>query len=295
MDTLMCGAVLSLGLPAPLTIIHLQVMLSIMENFGNIGWTRLEDVALVRRRRLILDHIDWEIAPGEHWVVLGANGSGKTTLLQLLAGYLWPTEGRITVLGERFGHTDLRELRKRIGWVGSFLGAQIPPAQKPLDLIVSGKYASLGNFNPPVQQDYEEARELAERFHCGSILDSPYAVLSQGEKQRLLIARALIPRPQLLILDEPCAGLDLVAREQLLRSLEQLAGGHEAPTLILVTHHLEEIMPVWSHVLVLKEGRCLARGRKEDLLVDAILSEAFGIAIQVAVNNGRYAANFVAG
>jgi iron complex transport system ATP-binding protein len=286
---------LGLRLLTSSTVTCLQVMLSIMDEFEDMNWTRLEEVTFVRRQRLILDHIDWEIAPGEHWVVLGANGSGKTTLLQLLAGYLWPTEGRITVLGERFGHTDLRDLRKRIGWVGSFLGAQIPPAQKPLDLIVSGKYASLGNFNPPVEQDYEEARELAQRFHCENILDLPYAVLSQGEKQRLLIARALIPRPQLLILDEPCAGLDLVAREQLLRSLEQLAGGLEAPTLILVTHHLEEIMPVWSHVLVLKGGRCLARGRKDEVLVDEVLSEAFDIAIQVAANNGRYAAHFAAG
>jgi iron complex transport system ATP-binding protein len=255
-------------------------------------WTRLEEVSLVRRQRLILDRIDWDIAPGEHWVVLGANGSGKTTLLQLLAGYLWPTRGRITVLGECFGHTDLRELRKRIGWAGSFLEAQIPPAQQPLDLIVSGKYASIGNFNPPTAQDYAQARELAARFHCTGILDLPYGVLSQGEKQRLLIARALIPRPQLLILDEPCAGLDLVAREQLLGSLEQLGRSPDAPAMILVTHHLEEIMPIWSHVLVLKEGRCLASGRKEDVLVSAVLSEAFDMAIQITSNGRRYAVNF---
>lgn len=276
----------------PPTVKQLQVILFAMDALENSNWTRLEDVSLVRRQRLILDHIDWNIARGDHWVVLGANGSGKTTLLQLLAGYLWPTKGRITVLGERFGHTDLRELRKRIGWVGSFLEAQIPPAQKPLDLIVSGKYASIGNFNPPTPEDHEEARELAERFHVGTILDLPYGVLSQGEKQRLLIARALIPRPQLLILDEPCAGLDLVAREQLLRSLDLLAGSPEAPTMILVTHHLEEIMPVWSHVFVLKAGRCLARGRKEDLLASEILTEAFGLAIQVTANGRRYSASF---
>jgi iron complex transport system ATP-binding protein len=257
-------------------------------------WIRLEDVSFVRRQRLILDTINWDVAPGNHWVVLGANGSGKTTLLELLAGYLWPTRGHVTVLGERFGHTDLRELRKRIGWVGSFLLAQIPPGQKPIDLIVSGKYASIGNFDAPTCQDYDEARELAERFHCADILDNPYGVLSQGEKQRLLIARALIPGPQLLILDEPYAGLDLVAREQLLLNLDQLGRGQDAPTMILVTHHLQEIMPVWSHVLVLKEGKCLVQGAKEQILQGEILSDAFGVILDVAHNDGRYSAHLVA-
>ena len=129
---------------------------------------------------------------GEHWVVLGANGSGKTTLLQILAGYLWPTSGDVTVLGEHFGEVDLRALRRKIGWVGSFLQAQVPPSQKPLEFIVSGKYASLGIFDKPEHEDFEEAARLAARLDCGKILDLPYAVLSQGEKQRLLIARALI-------------------------------------------------------------------------------------------------------
>ncbi|HBZ55845.1 MAG TPA: molybdenum ABC transporter ATP-binding protein [Syntrophobacteraceae bacterium] len=258
-------------------------------------WIRLEEVSFIRSQRLILEGINWDIASGEHWVVLGANGSGKTTLLELMAGYRWPTRGKITVLGERFGHTDLRELRKRIGWVGSFLLAQIPPGQKPLDLIVSGKYASIGNFNPPTSQDYAEARELAERFQCGGILDQPYGVLSQGEKQRLLIARALIPGPQLLILDEPYAGLDLVAREQLLLNLDQLGCSPGAPTMVLVTHHLQEIMPIWSHVLVLKGGKCLVQGTKEQILRGQVLSDAFGVALEVARNGGRYSARLVAG
>jgi iron complex transport system ATP-binding protein len=257
-------------------------------------WIHLEEVSFVRRQRLILDTINWDVAPGNHWVVLGANGSGKTTLLELLAGYLWPTRGHVTVLGERFGHTDLRELRKRIGWVGSFLLAQIPPGQKPLDLIVTGKYASIGNFSTPTAQDYAEAQELAERFHCSDILDNPYGVLSQGEKQRLLIARAMIPVPQLLILDEPYAGLDLVAREQLLLNLDQLGRSPEAPTMILVTHHLQEIMPVWSHVLVLKGGKCLVQGPKEQVLQGEVLSNAFGVVLNVAHNEGRYSARLVA-
>ncbi len=241
----------------------------------------LTDVSFIRKGRLILDAITWEVEPGANWVVMGANGSGKTTLLQLLAGYLWPTDGSITVLGRKFGQVDLRELRKSIGWVGSFLQAQIPPAQNPLDLIVSGKYASIGIYDNPGPEDYEQAEQLARRLHCGRILDSTYGVLSQGEKQRLLIARALIHNPRLLILDEPCSGLDLAAREQLLTTLENLGRAPDAPTLILVTHHVEEIMPAFTHVLLLKEGKIIARGEKKDALRRDLLKDAFGIDLEV--------------
>ncbi len=241
------------------------------------NWIDIKNVRFVRNRRLILDDISWEIEPREHWVLLGPNGSGKTTMLQILAGYLWPTSGDITVLGERFGEVDLRALRKKIGWVGSFLQAQVPPSQKPLEFIVSGKYASLGIFDKPEAADFEEAAALAERLDCGKILDSPYAVLSQGEKQRLLIARALIHKPRLLILDEPCSGLDIPSREQLLSTLEGLGRSPEGPTMILVTHYLEEIMPAFSHVFLLKSGRCAARGEKEEILGRGLLTQVFGI------------------
>ncbi len=249
---------------------------------------RLEHVDFIRSRRPILHDINWAVPENEQWVVLGPNGSGKTTLLQLLAGYLWPTNGSITVLGERFGEVDLRELRKRIGWVGSFLQMQIPPSQRPLDLIVSGKFASLGMFERPAPKDYEDARGLADRLQCSHLLDQPYGVLSQGEKQRLLIARAMIHHPRLLILDEPCAGLDLVAREQLLATLEILGRSNAGPTMVLVTHHLEEITPVFSHVLMLKAGRCVARGPKEDVLNDAQLSGVFGLDLKVERAGSRY-------
>jgi iron complex transport system ATP-binding protein len=254
----------------------------------NRNWISLEGVTFIRRQRLILDHIDWNVQPNTHWVVLGANGSGKTTLLQLLAGYLWPTRGNLTVLGERFGEIDLRELRKRIGWVGSFLQAQIPSSQRPLDLIVSGKFASIGIFDTPGAEDFEQASELASRLGCEKIIDLPYGVLSQGEKQRLLIARALIHHPQLLILDEPCAGLDIVAREQLLQTIEGLSREEKAPTMILVTHHLEEIVRGFSHVFLLKDGQCLAQGRKDEMLRSDLLSETFGIPIEVREEKGRY-------
>lgn len=251
-------------------------------------WICLEGVSFIRGQRLILDGISWTIRPGEHWVVLGANGSGKTTLLQLLAGYLWPTQGTVTVLGEPFGRTDLRELRKKIGWVGSFLEARIPPSMRPLDLIVSGKYASIGIFETPRDEDYEQALTLASELKCGGILDLPYGVLSQGEKQRLLIARAVIHQPRLLILDEPCSGLDLVARERLLETLEHLGRTPGGPTSIFVTHHLQEIMPAFTHALLLKEGRCLSQGKKEEVLRSELLTEAFGIPVKVNVEEDRY-------
>jgi iron complex transport system ATP-binding protein len=257
-----------------------------MENTSD--WISIRHVRFVRNRRTILHDISWDIRPGEHWTVLGANGSGKTTLLQLLAGYLWPTSGEITVLGKRFGEVDLRELRKKIGWVGSFLQAQVPPAQKPLDFIVSGKYASIGIFDKPTEKDYVEATNLANQLQVGGILDLPYAVLSQGEKQRLLIARAMIPKPKLLILDEPCSGLDLVSREQLLLTLEDLGRSSGGPTMILVTHHLEEIMPAFTHVFLMKSGCCAAAGSKEELLKRDVLSEIFGIPIEAGSENGRY-------
>ena len=255
---------------------------------GAEKWISLEDVSFVRSQRLILDRIFWDIQRGNHWVVLGANGSGKTTLLQLLAGYLWPTRGSVTVLGEEFGRTDVRELRKKIGWVGSFLEAQIPSSMSPLDLIVSGKYASIGIFENPKEEDYHHGLDLARQLKCSEILDLPYGVLSQGEKQRLLIARGLIHKPQLLVLDEPCAGLDLVAREQLLDTLEHLGRSAGGPTMIFVTHHLQEIMPTFTHAFLLRQGSCLAMGQKREILRSELLSQAFGIQVQVTAEGKRY-------
>lgn len=251
-------------------------------------WICLSGVKFVRSRRVILDDVSWEIRQGEHWTVLGANGSGKTTLLQLIAGYLWPTAGQITVMGKRFGEVDLRELRKEIGWIGSFLQASVPPSQRSLDFIVSGKYATLGIFQKPDEGDYVQAREIAARVRCEHILDQPYAVLSQGEKQRLLIARGLIHKPRLIILDEPCAGLDLVSREELLFTLENLGRSLDGPTMIVVTHHLEEITPSFTHALLLKSGRVAGAGARDIVLTADLLSNVFGVAIKAENKDGRY-------
>src|SRR5882724_11681606 len=209
---------------------------------------------------VILDDISWRVRRGEHWVILGANGSGKTSLLSALTGYLTPTAGEMEVLGETYGETDWRELRKHVGLVSSSVRQMMADDEPALETIVSGRYAII---------DYGSASSTAGRKHAAHILKSiefshlaarPWRVLSQGERQRVLIGRALMANPPLLILDEPCAGLDPVAREHFLQFLQKLGSRKGAPTLILVTHHVEEIMPAFSHVLLLKAVLVLAQG-----------------------------------
>ena len=235
----------------------------------------------------VLRGVTASISRGRMTAIWGESGSGKTTLLNIAAGYLWPTSGEIEVLGERFGRVDLRELRKRIGWVGSFLSEHMPPAQRPGEVIASGRHASIGIFDDPTPADLDRARELAAELGCEGVFDREWGVLSQGEKQRVLIARALMNDPDLLILDEPCSGLDLVARERLLQTLERVGRPASAPTLLFVTHHLEEVMPVFGHALLLREGRVLAQGRREGVLTAENLSAAFGIPLKVTTEGGR--------
>jgi len=218
----------------------------------------------VRRGQVeILRDVSWCVERGQHWVILGANGSGKTSLLSALTGYLTPSEGEVFLLGERFGHSDWRELRKHIGLVSSSVRQMMAEAEPALETVVSGKYAMIDFWGRTTRPDRVAAMRLLRQVECAYLADRPWQVLSQGERQRVLIARALMAKPQLLILDEPCAGLDPAAREQFLQFLQRLGRGKNSPTLVLVTHHVEEIMPVFSHVLVLKSGRVLAGGRKK--------------------------------
>src|SRR5690625_3314554 len=183
----------------------------------------MEDVSWRRDRKTILKQVNWKVINGQHWAILGLNGSGKTTLLNMLNGYIWPTTGSISVLGQLFGKTDIRELRKSIGWVSSSLEARIRSMQMTQDMVVSGKYASIGLYEDPTEADYEKASQLMEDLGCIHLLDRTYETCSQGEKQKVLIARALMAQPKLLILDEPTNGLDFIAREDLLNTIQQLA------------------------------------------------------------------------
>ena len=197
----------------------------------------------VDRDVLILDAIDWLVERGQHWVILGANGSGKTSLLSTLTGYTPLTAGEISVLGETYGRTDWRELRKRIGFVSSSVNQMMAGHETTLDTVISGRHAMIGMWGDIRAGERGQALRILRQVEADQIRDRPWRVLSQGERQRALIGRALMARPQLLILDEPCAGLDPVAREHFLQFIERLARRRGSPTLVLVTHHVEEIMP----------------------------------------------------
>lgn len=241
-----------------------------------------------RGNAVILEHICWQVLPGEHWVILGANGSGKTSLLCALTGYLTPTAGEVEVLGQRYGRTDWRQLRQRLGLVSSAIRQLIPPEEPALETIVSGKYAMIDFWGEMTAADRRRARQILRQIECLDLADRRWLFLSQGERQRVLIGRALMAKPAVLILDDPCAGLDPGAREHFLQFLQRLGRGARPPTLVLVTHHVEEIMPVFSHVLILKKARVMAQGPKKDALTSAALSAAFGEPARLRQTRGRY-------
>jgi iron complex transport system ATP-binding protein len=242
---------------------------------------------VVARGPVILKGIDWRVRPGEHWAVLGANGSGKTSLLNALSGYMMPTDGVVTVLGETYGENDWRDLRKRLGLVTASLAARVEPDENVLETVASGKDALINFWGKLSAADRRAAREILKRVECLPLEKRAWGTLSQGERQRVLIGRALRARPALLLLDEPCAGLDPAARETFVSFLGKLAR-RPSPTLVLVTHHVEEIPPAFSHALLLKNGRVLAAGPKEKTLTSAVLSRAFGAPVRLTAAAGRY-------
>ncbi len=243
----------------------------------------------VDRDALILDAVDWRVDAGQHWVILGANGSGKTSLLSVLTGYLAPTAGTISVLGETYGRADWRELRTRIGLVSSSIRQLMPPHESALNAVASGKRAMIGLWGEVGEADSSRAAEILCEVEAAYLSERPWRFLSQGERQRVLIGRALMADPQLLVLDEPCAGLDPVAREHFLAFIERLLGRPgSAPTLVLVTHHVEEIIAGFSHVLVLRAGEVLAAGSRESVMTSAILSRAFDAPVRLGADGGRY-------
>lgn len=250
----------------------------------------LTSVTWQRAGREILKDVNWRIEPNEHWCLFGLNGSGKTSLLNILNGYIWPTKGEVTVLGKRFGEVDLRDLRKLIGLVSTSLQQKLYGHESVEDIVISGKHASIGLYEQVTPQDRKRAGQLLERLGAGSLRERAFHTLSQGEQQRVLIARALMPSPKLLILDEPCSGLDLLAREQLLQMIGQLAEAADAPNLIYVTHHLEEVLPAFAKTLLLKEGTVFRTGFTSELLSSACLSEFLGHPVEVQSWNGRYLA-----
>lgn len=240
-----------------------------------------------RDNKTILQQVDWQVKEGENWAVLGLNGSGKTTLLNIINGYIWPTKGTVSVLGHAFGTVDLRELRKSIGWVSSSLQERMYMDQQTINLVISGKHASIGLYETPTAEDEQQAVQLMNRLGCGHLLGRVYASCSQGEKQKLLIARALMANPRLLILDEATNGLDFLSREALLTAIESIAASREAPGLLLVTHHIEEILPIYTHTILIRQGEVFAQGLTTDMLTPERLSSFFDVTVDVRWANGR--------
>ncbi|SVD26973.1 uncharacterized protein METZ01_LOCUS379827, partial [marine metagenome] len=229
------------------------------------------NLCLERGDTHILDCLNWRIEAGQHWVVLGPNGSGKTSLIAALTGYKSPTSGTIHILGKTYGENDWFQLRKQIGLVSSALDKLMAHDEPVLETIVSGKYAMIDLWQEPSLGDKRAAGAILKRIECSHLANRPWTQLSQGERQRTLIGRALMSKPKLLMLDEPCAGLDPAAREHFLQFLNRLGSKKNTPTIMLITHHLEEIMPVFTHALLLRGGKDIAKGRVNKILTSKSL------------------------
>jgi iron complex transport system ATP-binding protein len=252
---------------------------------------RMAGVGVRRGRSHLLRSIDWTVELDERWVVLGPNGAGKTTLLQLAAAQLHPSTGIAEVLGERLGAVDVFELRPRIGLTSAALAARVPGEETVLDVVVSAGYAVLGRW----REDYDlldtgRARHLLYQLGVQQLAERRFGTLSEGERKRVQIARALMTDPELMLLDEPAAGLDLGGREDLVRRLGLIAADEDAPALVLVTHHVEEIPPGFTHVLLLRGGRVVAAGPIATTLTAGALAETFGIALELARSGPRWSA-----
>jgi iron complex transport system ATP-binding protein len=254
----------------------------------------IQDLRVVRGGTEILQGIHWKVAAKENWVILGANGSGKTTLLSCVTGYVTPSAGTIEVLGKQYGKTDWRELRKEVGLVSSGIRHWIEDQQTALDVVASGRNAELNLWHPAKGTLLRQARRTLRQVECANLAHRPWAFLSQGERQRVLIGRALMARYRILILDEPCAGLDPVAREHFLEFLRRLASTEQTPNLVFVTHHVEEILPCFDKALVLARGAILSQGAIEKVITSQVMTEAFDSRITVQRRQGRYQLRFLA-
>jgi iron complex transport system ATP-binding protein len=252
------------------------------------------DVSLRRGGRVLVGPLNWAVELDERWVIVGPNGAGKTSLLRIAAATEHPSSGIAYVLGERLGRVDMAELRARVGLSSSSLAQRIPGNELVRDLVVSAGYAVLGRWQENYEDvDYDQAIDMLESLGAEHLVDRTYETLSEGERKRVLIARALMTDPELLLLDEPAAGLDLGGREELVARLTDLAADPDAPAIVLVTHHVEEIPPGFSHCMLLSEGQIVAAGLLPDVLNADNLSSAFGQSMTVDSIDGRYFARRV--
>ncbi|CEA02584.1 putative ABC transporter ATP-binding protein YlmA [Jeotgalicoccus saudimassiliensis] len=248
-------------------------------SLSNIIWRRNGDT--------ILDNISFEVNPGEQWAVLGLNGAGKTSLLDIIMGYNYPTAGSASVIGTEFGRASLPEMRKRIGYVSSSLDKfhETLNRETGLNIILSGKFSSFGIYRDIDEETKKHAEQLLNDLNLNHLADRTYNTFSQGERRRILIGRALMGQPELLILDEPCSGLDIRAREDVLKIVNRIP--EEERHLLYVTHHIEELTGAITHVLLIKDGRIVAAGPKGEVLTGSLLSDTYKTPVKVYFENER--------
>lgn len=273
------------GAPRPLsarTVVRLDGMVNVL---------RLTDVSYVRDQRPILDGVTWSVDDSERWVILGPNGAGKSTLLKLATAMEHATSGTVDVLDERMGKIDVFELRNRIGFVSSATGRRIPRDESVRNLVLTAAYSVEGRWNETYEDiDVRQAERILEEWDLGGYADRTFGTLSDGESKRALIARAVMTDPELLLLDEPSASLDLGARERLLQMLSGFAGSPSSPAMVMVTHHVEEVPPGFTHVLMLRDGKIQAAGPIADTLTSTNLEATFGMPFDLTETAGRYSA-----
>lgn len=251
----------------------------------------VDRATVTRGETNLLRDVSWRVELDERWVILGPNGAGKTTLLNLASAQLHPTRGSVHVLGERIGRVDMGELRTRIGLSTVALHDRIPPDELVRDVVITASWGVVGRFRESYDgTDGSRATALLGQLGVGALAGRRYGTLSEGERKRVQIARALMTDPELLLLDEPAAGLDLGGREDLVRRLAELAADPDAPTLVLVTHHVEEIPPGFSHALLMRDGSVVAQGRLRETITGDNLSRAFGAPLRVSYDGGRFTA-----
>ncbi|WP_370639264.1 ABC transporter ATP-binding protein [Corynebacterium sp. CNCTC7651] len=250
-----------------------------------------QGVSFIRGGKTLVGPVDWQVELDERWVIIGPNGAGKTTLIRMASAQEFPSSGVAFVLGERVGRTDMRDLRASIGLTSSALAGRVPDDEKVGDLVVSAGYAIVGRWREEYDEtDYEQAVEVLEQVGAMHLVDRTWGTLSDGEKKRVLVARAVMTNPELLILDEPAAGMDLGGREDLIAYLGDLALDPDAPAIVMITHHLEEIPYGFTHAMLLDEGSVVAQGLIEDVLTSENVTKAYHQPIEVSYDDGRFTA-----
>ncbi|QHC66625.1 ABC transporter ATP-binding protein [Rathayibacter oskolensis] len=249
------------------------------------------DVSFVRNGKRILDHVEWAVAEEDRWVVLGPNGAGKTSILQIAAAQNYPSTGQAHLLEETLGRVDVFELRPRIGYASTAMARRLPAGETVLDVVMTAAYAVTGRWNEGYDEiDERRARRVLAEWKLDHLADRTFGTLSDGEQKRVQIARAIMTDPELLLLDEPAASLDLGAREELVQLLSGFAKDPASPAIVMVTHHVEEIPDGFTHALLLRDGRVVSAGPLDEALTEATLAETFGLDIALSRENGRFSA-----